>query len=159
MKKMFFAVLMVAASVVNAAEVTVLEAALPHARSFRTDVDTRFFVDTDSREGFVKVLVTEERTVYRPHGGNCRMGNCFPDSFPTTVTRTLLRETVKVDGLMLMDDKVVFHAPEGEVECGTLGVSRVFKRPTIYLSGKCELDEKVVETREGSKLVVTLKTK
>lgn len=160
MKKMFFAALLVAASLANAAEVTVLEAALPAARAFRTDVDAHFFMDTDTREGFVNVTVTEERTVYRPHhSGSCPLGSCFPDAFPVTITRTIFRDTVEVEDLTLMDNKIVFQAAEGEVECGTLGTSRVFKRPTIYLSGKCELNGKVVDTNEGTKVIVTLKTK
>ena len=34
---------------------------------------------------------------------------------------------------------MIYNGVNGEVNCGKLGLSRVLRRPTLYLSGTCEL--------------------
>jgi hypothetical protein len=181
MKKFLLAMMLFSTVAAQASEViTVLEAGLPYLRTGRTEVDTRFQMDTATKEGFVKVTVSELETIYQPpmgchygpydypypypypgrhypypHGGGYR--NCYP--MPTTVARTIFEDTVKVDNLMLVDNKVIYLGVNGEVECGTLGRSRVLRMPTIFLTGKCELTGRVMRTRTDSSINVTLRTK
>jgi hypothetical protein len=152
MKKMFIAVLVFATTLVNAAEVTVLETELYTGMdSYNTYVQSSFYMDQQTGEGYVKVSVVEQYSIPNtdPRGPWNR----------NTVLRQIFQDTVKVEGLELVGDKVIFTTPEREVDCGTMGVSRVFKRPTIYLSGNCDLRGRTVGHWHKRKLVVTLKTK
>ncbi len=161
MKTFIATALIVLATSAGAVEVVnVLEAKLPAFRfSNYTNVDTTFQVDRQTGEGFVKVVVTEER--YRSGRiGPCRSDLCAPGPFEYGPQYfVIFNKTVKVRNLNLVDNKLVYHSEMGEVDCGTLGVSRVFKRPTLYLSGKCDVEGKVVKTADGRSLVVTLATK
>ena len=159
MKKFFIAALVLATTVVNAAEITVLEAQLPTVDGRSTMTDTRFYINTKTMEGFAKVSVSEQRYVYTDGCTWDASGRCFPSRHRTPVIEVIFQETVKIDNLMLMGDKVIFHGAEGDVDCGTMGVSRVLKVPTLYLSGNCQLTSRVVGTRNNSKIVVKLNTK
>lgn len=55
-----------------------------------------------------------------------------------------------VPELALVNDKLML----GEVECGTMGESRVFRRPVLNLSGKCD----VVAKRENGIVKVSIIT-
>lgn len=55
-----------------------------------------------------------------------------------------------VPELALVNDKLML----GEVECGTMGETRVFRRPVLNLSGKCD----IVAKRTGSKVSVSIVT-
>lgn len=164
MKKIIFLAMILAASFAQANELTVLESDV-NVMSFRALSDARFQIDQDTQEGFVKVIVSEERPVIDYNGGGLPGPfpggyNPFPQWNPTPMMVAVFEKTVKVDGLMLMADKVIYHAKEGSVECGTMGVSRIFKRPTIFLSGKCVLSTSLKQlSRRKFKVVVTLKTK
>lgn len=159
MKKLIAVIFALATTSVFAAVVPVLDVELRNLTTRDTDVDTRFYVDPDTREGFVQVEVEEAHTVYRRGCHYDRYGRCYPTTYTDRVYRTVFKDTVKVDGLMLMDKSVVLHTAEGDVECGTYGLSRVLKRPTIYLSGKCDIQGRVIGTREGDRLQVSIKTK
>lgn len=153
MKKMLLASLFVFTSVAFAEEVTVLETHVPRLHSHdRSSVDTRFYIDTESRQGFVKVKVMKE--IWNHYRGR---GQRHPDYHPTYVT--IYENTVKVDNLMLEDDKVIYYGAEGAVHCGTMGVSRIFKVPTLYLSGNCKVSGSIMRHGAERKLSVTLKTK
>ena len=154
MKKFILAALLVCSSAF-ADEVTVMDEGLPGIGQYYTTVDARFHMDQATGEGFVKVYVTEERPGLGGHYDS--NGRWYPNRMPMPVT--IFSETVKVDGLMLMGDRVMFHSPEGDVDCGKMGVSRVFKRPTIYLNGNCSLSGELKGRWSNSRVVVTLKTK
>jgi hypothetical protein len=162
MKKLLFSVLLLAVSLVNAAEIRVLEAELPHRSFMQARVNAHFYMDMNTHEGFVTVQVTEQVPDFG-RSGYCDMdphGNrCVPHGHPQPNRIQIFSQKVKVDGLMLMGDKVIYHGAEGDVVCGTMGVSRVFKRPTIYLSGKCILSGKIVGRRSNSRVIVDLHTK
>lgn len=162
MKNFILAAFVLASSAVNAAEVVIVDANLPVINEARALVDTRFFMDTKTGEGFVKVAVSEERFTHFPHN-ICtydQYGRCFPSNHRPMPTQVMVySDTVKVDGLMLMGDQAVYQSAEGNVVCGTMGLSRVFKVPTLYLSGNCSLSADIVRTRHSSKIVVKLKTK
>lgn len=158
MKKFILLALIVASSIVNAAEVVVMEANLPVSSGMRSLVDSRFYMDTKTGEGFVKAAVSEERMEY-PGGYWCSYdpyGRCIPTSRGPVMTHVqVFKASKKIEGLMLMGDQAIYHSAEGNVVCGTMGVSRIFKVPTLYLSGNCKLVSSIV----NNKLTVTLKTK
>ena len=47
---------------------------------------------------------------------------------------------------------MIYYSELGEVKCGTLGTSRVLRRPTLYLTGNCVLGESV----RGNQVIVSL---
>lgn len=169
MKKIIIASLVLASTAfAQAAEVTVLSTNIPATRGYTT-VDTKFYIDTDMKEGFAKFNVEEQFTTYvrvcngpgypgprptpRPYPRNyCR-------TVPQTSYRTILADKVKIEGMTMNGNDVIYQGAEGDVVCGTMGVSRVFRVPTFYLSGKCDLEGKVVRTSTGNLLTVTFKTK
>lgn len=153
MKKLIIAILVLSASIVNAAEVQILNTELPMSRSFATRAFARFYMDKTTGEGFAKITATEERYINAP-GRVGPHGEWMPQA-PQTMPFIIFEETVKIENLMLMENKIIFHGAEGDVNCGTLGVSRVFKKPTIFLSGKCDLDTHI----KGSNLTVDFVTK
>lgn len=161
MKKIFVLAMLAVTSMVSAAEINVVEADLPPLNTFRSMVDSRFYVDKATGEGFVKVDVSEERYIY--HGPSYPRGPYpgpwYPAPVPTPTYVSVYRDTVKVPGLVLVGDKVMYHSNEAAVDCGTLGVSRIFKKPTIYLSGNCTLTDRVISTSRGAKVIVNLKIK
>jgi hypothetical protein len=164
MKKFLVAFLVLASMAVNAAEVVVLEAELPVINRAGALVDTRFYMDLKTGEGFVKAAVSEQRYTDFPGNTWCsydQWGRCIPNQrpFPTPIQVLVFSDTVKVEGLMLMGDQAVYTGAEGNVICGTIKPSRILKVPTLYLSGNCDLDGKIVKNGNNSKLVVTLKTK
>lgn len=158
MKRFIFAALVIVSSIVNASETVVLEATLPIMSQGRAMADSKFYMDTKTGEGFVKASVAEERLVRWP-SPIChydQWGRCIPTyNYPRTEYVTVYADTVKVPGLMMNGDDAVFSAPEGNIVCGTIKPSRVFKVPTLYLSGNCKLVEKI----SNNKLTITLKTK
>lgn len=146
MKKLFFAALSLAASTAFAEQVVVMERSVPLIYNGYSQVSTRFYMDQKSGQGYVKANVTERRHYGGRHGG-MTYTNLFTDQ-------------VSVPGLILMGDQAVYQGAEGNVVCGTMGVSRVFKVPTLYLSGNCTLSSVLVrENRNSNKLIVTLTTK
>jgi hypothetical protein len=163
MKKFLLAALVLVSTVAFAGEtVTVLDQQLSGSGNYMTSVDARFQVDQDTAEGFVDVTVTEERPDYGGYNGGMfcdQWGRCYPRRMPMPMPVVIFSQKVKVEGLMLMGDKVMYHGAEGNVECGTLGVSRVFRRPTIYLNGNCKLSGNVTGNYRNTRVVVTLKTK
>lgn len=162
MKKIIFAVLMVFTLVAHAAEVVVLEEDLPYLNEARALSDSRFYMDTKTGEGFVKASVLEERYVQFPGQTWCSYdywGRCIPSRRPHSTQVMVYSKTTKIEGLMLMGDQAVYQGAQGNVICGTMGSSRIFKVPTLYLSGNCKLSSQIIRNGLNSKLIVTLKTK
>lgn len=151
MKKLMIASLILGASLVQAAEVTVLEANVRSLETYYPRVHTQFHMDQTTGEGFAKVSVIEDRP-YLDWRYN-RGGHRVPEH--TTRPVVVFQDTVKIDGLMLMDKEVIYHGEDGDVVCGTMGLSRIFRRPTIYLSGNCKLSGSM----SRNQLTVKLKTK
>jgi hypothetical protein len=180
MKKFILSALILSATAVGAAEVTVLEAELPVLRG-RPAATAQFYMDPATGEGFAQIAVTEEEYVYSrpyyndcypyPYGGGYRNPRypfpggyngprCYDRQMPIPVLRTVLEETVRIENLVLDGDKVIYQGENGDIDCGKLGKSRIFKVPTLYLSGKCDLDARLLGSRNrGTKVVVKFKTK
>ena len=128
--KLFFALVILGTSfLVQATELPVMEVNAIELRKFR--LSTRFEVNLESRA--VGVSLTGTREVGRSE---------------RTVTRTFEKE---VSELTLVDDKLML----GDVECGTMGETRIFRRPVLHLSGKCEI--KVNRTKEMIKVFIVTK--
>ncbi len=173
-------VVLTASAVAQATTITVLETNLPATRGFQS-VDTKFYIDTDMKEGFAKVVVDEQITVYVQecnYGGGYGGGYPIPGrggygpgrggygggypapipycrSVPQTQYRSILTDKVKIEGMTMNGNDVIFQGAEGDVVCGTMKNSRVFRIPTLYLTGKCELNG----TIRNNMLTVTFRTK
>lgn len=163
MKKILVASsLLVSAVSAFAAEVVVLDKQIPTTARYMTTADARFQVDQNTSEGFVDVTVTEERSMYNPYPGpiGCdQWGRCHPNRMPMPMPVVIFSERVKVEGLMLMGETVMYHGADANVDCGRLGVSRVFRKPTIYLNGNCKLKTEITGNFANQRVVVKLKTK
>lgn len=152
MKKFILAILVLTAAAAHAEEVTVLDTM--YSRGFyRTFASSTFQVNEATLEGSASVVVSEEHYVPRPGP----IGYPYPQPYPGPSSYTVItfQDQVKIPGLMLMGDRVVYHGAQGDVDCGRYGKSRVFKRPTIFLNGQCELQT----TIRNQRLVVKLITK
>ena len=163
MNKFFIFFMFVFSAFVNASDVVVLEETIPSIRPGHELINTSLFMNLKTGEGFAKTIVAEDEYYPYPNrwcqnGPNGPYANCFPSQRPP---RVVFSKTTKIAGLTLVDDKAIFTGAEGEVICGTMGVSRIFKIPTLYLSGNCELYGEVKRdvNSNNSILVVTLKTK
>lgn len=170
MKKFILSCLLLICATAQAAELTVFESELPALRG-RAMVETKFFVDTQTKEVFAKINVSDEELVYYPH--TCQWGPGYPGGhwgpgpipgricrpMPTPVRFTLINETVRIENLILVGDKVTYEGASGDVVCGTMKPSRIFKVPTLYLSGKCELEGMILGRRNNSSVVVKFKTR
>ncbi len=158
MKKFMLAALVVVASVAQAAEVVVLEADLPVVARGREFATAKFLMDTKTGEGFVKASVTEEVTIWTTETW-CTPQFCQSGPVARTSVDQVYAGSTKIANLVLMGDDAVYQGAEGNVVCGTMKPSRIFRVPTLYLSGKCKLETQILRTGLSGKLVVTLRTK
>lgn len=147
MKKLILAALALTASNVFAAEqVVVMEATVPVIYNTNSYAQTNFYMDQQTGLGYVNAYVSESVPRHPQDGG-------------PSYSRTFSNK-VQVPGLVLMGDQAVYQGATGNVVCGTMGVSRVFKVPTLFLSGDCVLSSVLMKDGKNSKkLIVTLTTK
>jgi hypothetical protein len=165
MKTVIIASLVLASTAfAQASEVTILARNVPATRGY-TKVNTKFHVDM--KEAFAKISVNEEVTVYVR---NCNYGPKNPrypqpyhgrycQTYPQTQINTIFSDKVKIEGMTMNGDDVIYQDAEGDVVCGTMGRSRVFRVPTFYLSGKCDLVGKIMTQNVVQKLTVKFVTK
>jgi hypothetical protein len=174
MKIVITALLVLASvTVAQASDVTVLTANLPLTRG-QTAVDTKFHIDTDMKEAFAKINVDEQVIIYvqncsggyypnpgpnpRPYPGPNYPGR-YCRTVPQTHYRSILSDKVKIEGMTMNGNDVIYQGAEGDVVCGTMGTSRVFRIPTFYLSGKCDLVGTIYNENGVSKVSVKFITK
>ncbi len=153
--KKFILLALAFANTAFAAEVTVLEAQLPYVDSFYSRSDASFQMDKTSGQGFALVEVYEDRRIEICHYD--QWGRCFPQRNP--MPWMIFSQKVKIEGLNLVEKKIVYKGAEGEILCGKMTVSRVFKRPVVKLNGNCKLHSRISGSFNNSKITVTLKTK
>jgi hypothetical protein len=169
MKTVIIASLMLAATAsAFASDVTVLTTNLPATRGY-TSVDTKFYIDTEMKEAFAKINVDEQITIYvRDCSGGGYNGPGYPGpgypggycrTVPQTQYRNILSDKVKIEGMTMNGNDVIYQSAMGDVVCGTMGRSRVFRIPTFYLSGKCDLVGKIFNENGVNKLSVKFITK
>ncbi len=157
MKKFVIALLALSTSLAFAAEVQILDAALPVMDSYNSSVDARFQMDTTTGEGSVVVSVSELRWTHMG-GGYDQWGRWYPGN-RMEMPVIIFKQSVKVEGLALHGDQVIYAGRDGDVNCGRLGQSSVLRRPTIYLSGKCKLSGKVTGNWNNARVNVVMNTK
>lgn len=136
--KKFALLALVLCTSVFATEVSVLNVELPITPSYSNKALTSFHMDTKTGEGFAKVAVTVKYYPNTPTPPYFPRRERFPDAYEP-IPVVVYEETVKIDGLMLIGDQMIYHGAEGDVTCGKLGLSRVFKKPTLFLNGNCTL--------------------
>ncbi|MGE3608275.1 MAG: hypothetical protein AB7I27_01710 [Bacteriovoracaceae bacterium] len=129
MKKFIAIAALLVSSLAFAAEMVVLEDKVQTYGSFFARVDSNLYIDTASGEGYATVVVTEDLDL--------RDGRNIPTP-PQTVV--VYKNSVKIEGLHLVGDKVIYTSNAGEIECGKTGVTRYTHRPTIYFNGNCTVD-------------------
>lgn len=171
--KKFLAISLVLASTAfaHASEITVLSTNIPATRG-NTTVDTRFYIDTEMKEAYAQVSVDEQVTVYVQdcsYGGyygpyNPRYPRPYPGNYycrtvPQIRYNTILTDKVKIEGMTMNGDDVIYQGTEGDVVCGKMGRSRVFRVPTFFLSGKCDLVGTIAQENGIKKLTVKFKAK
>ncbi len=145
MKCFVFALLMLSVSVF-AAEVVVMD--VPAKGTSRSDdVSARFLIDQVAGTGAAELSVTREHEIchHDPESGR----DC------TTWSSSVLNEKAPIEGLTVVDKKVSV----GNVDCGTMGVSRILKVPTFFMSGNCTLSADRVTVAGEKRIIVKLITK
>jgi hypothetical protein len=133
MKKMIALVTILASMAVSATEVNVMK--INANKAGRGTLSTRFEVNLNDNTAGVSVKITK-----RNPGKNHR-----------TTSRSF--EMIVAD-LNLNGDTLELNVDGKVVNCGTMGVTRVFKLPTLKLSGNCD----VVAKRVKGDVVVSIVT-
>lgn len=136
MKFIVFSLITIAASASFASEIKVLD--LPASKAAGAIVQSRFSVNEDAGTAGVTVTLTKR------HGGP-------RSSHP--ISRTY---HAAVPELSVADGKLFLNLEGRAFECGTMGESRILRRPTLFLSGACKLQEKRVRTEAGKRFQVYL---
>ena len=163
----FLFVLMTSSMAFSAETVRIVSDSIPNTHYY-TRADAKFYMDQSSTLGYAQIEVTEEIQVTRwetvcnngpydprfPQAPGCRQ-------YPRTYTeyRTIYQHTELIPNLVLEGKKIVYNGEAGAIECGTIGESRVFRRPTLYLNGKCTLKSAVIRDRADRKVVVDFQVK
>ena len=161
MKKFFIATLLLTSTILaQAAEVTLVSTKLDSILG-STNVLTKFQINTEMKEAFAEIKVDEALTTYVPV---CTVGGYpYPTpicrTVPQMTIRTIFAEKVKIEGMTMNGDEVIYQGQEGDVVCGKMGISRIFKKPTFFLSGKCSLQGDVQFVDGIKKLTVKFITK
>lgn len=160
MKLLAFLLLLVTSATYAADSVRVFEDRIPYSRSY-TRSYAKFHMDRESSLGFAVIEVTEEYEVVRWEtvcngSHDPRRPSPICHQVPRTVReyRTIYNHTEQIPNLVLEGDKMIYHGSTGAVDCGTLGLSRVFRRPTLYLTGNCNLNSHILFDRADKKVVV-----
>lgn len=131
MKKLIVSLSLLMSFAASAAEIKVLE--IDAKTAGKGSLTTRFDVNLENDTAAVSVKIT------RTHGGKN----------PYTTTRKFSKDVVELS----LKDKTLELSIDGKiVDCGTMGVTRVFSRPVLKLSGKCD----VVAKRVNGNIVVSL---
>ena len=135
MKTLIVIAALLSSVVVSAAELTVLS--IPAKKLMRSNLTTRFEVNL--QDGTAGVSLTAMKMVRRG-----RSRHMSSKTFEAMVPE-----------LALVDKTLVLSANGETVDCGTMGVTRIVKRPVLLLTGNCD----VITKREGAVVKVLVVTK
>ncbi len=119
-------------SIANASEITVLDvldSSLPNYNSTNTAIQ----INTLTNQGYIRLTASKEFNHVRCSGTR-EDRNCDLE----TESLQVYTKDIDVTGLTLDGDKLVYRGEAGAIECATLGTSRVFHVPTLYLTGNCQ---------------------
>lgn len=158
MKTFLLSLVLATVSSAYAEVVTILEERVPGV-SYNSRVSTKFYMNTTTGEGNATVTVTNTTNDFPRFPGpiGCdQWGRCYPDRnpMPTPRTTVLFEKTVPVRGLNLVNKRMIFSGNSGDTDCGYLGRSRVFNRPTLFLNGKCKLTGRLMGDSLAVKLMI-----
>jgi hypothetical protein len=161
MKTLLFALLISAQAF--AGEVVVMDIAAVDLRG-ADRVDTRFNVNEAA--GTVSADMTATRQIVQCMGGGYYGGGYYGGGYGpfggpyyhrncTAFDQVVLTQSEEIPG-MTVADKIV--SIDG-INCGKMGLSRILKVPTFFMSGNCKLVEKMVRVNGERRLQVKLITK
>lgn len=143
---LFFSFLFVA-STSFAAEMVVIDVPAGHSKKY--DLHTaKFLIDQETGTGSAVLTVEREHEICshdRETGRDC-----------TSWYSNLISAKELIVGIDVVDKRVTF---EDRVDCGKMGVSRIFKVPTFFMSGNCTLNVERVQVNGEKRIVVKLVTK
>ncbi len=151
--KNFFALMLLISQVAFAGELVVFEKPIFEMPTFQ-DSDAIFQVNQTTSEGYLRLTASRLQR-RRLCSGPVGERDCLPDLWMEVV----FSQNVAVPDLRLEGDKLIYRGPMGSVECATLGRSRVFRRPTLFMSGACEAKTAVVKKDGFSVLQLKFITK
>lgn len=144
--KTFLMSLLLVSTTAFAERVTVLDIAADRIWS-SDELLTKFHIDKMDGQGSASVTVI--RTTI----------DDFGDRGPHIRHYTMLQKRGVINGLQLEGDQFIFKGTENDVNCGVLKPSRILKRPTLYLSGDCQLEASLVKVEGKNRIKVDLVTK
>ena len=161
MKKSFLLLLVFLCNVAFAQSTTVFE---DYVRSndfgINTEATSKYYFDLASGQGYADVYVTETSPYYGRFPSQAR--RCGPTmcdgntgAYPMPTRRVIFNEKFEIDGLQVIDNKIIYFGAEKEVTCGFIGRTRVLHRVQIKLNGNCKLKT----TYRNEKLTVTFLAK
>lgn len=128
----FIAFALLSVSFAQAAEINVLEVSSRKA-GFGNKIAS--FVIGENGEASVRLTVVDHNPI--------RAGR-----YSTGTTYRSFEEVVPA--LSMSGEKLLLN---NSTECGTMGVTRILKNPTLNLSGNCELEVRSVRKADGKKVV------
>ncbi|MFL5786008.1 MAG: hypothetical protein ACJ76H_15420 [Bacteriovoracaceae bacterium] len=140
MKKLLFVSTLLAAGLVQAAEVTVVDQVMQISQY--DSVKSQFNVDSAKDTATVRMEVSILTGV--DNGG--------PEGRKEVYN-------LEVPGLEVSNGKLILNTTEGAVACATLGKTRVLNRPVLRFTGKCHLETAVSTYLDGRRVVVKIVTK
>lgn len=148
MKYLATLALLITFSHAQAEEIKLNRFTLSEVNSYRTEVDTSFFMNTKTREGFVDINVFEDKSY--PY-----WGPSSPGPMPEPVVLVYSRR-IPIPNLKLEGDQIIYHLNDKKIDCGYLGVSRIFKLPKIFLTGSCNLSSHIDGTDDLAVVEVSI---
>lgn len=119
MKALIASAMLLASVGVSAIEIKVME--IPAAKLRNSMLSTRFNINLD--DGTAAVALKATRHIGSPKNR-------------TTITKSFERE---VPALKLEGQDLVLNAGFTPVVCGSMGETRILKRPVLKLSGNCDI--------------------
>jgi hypothetical protein len=133
-------------------EVLIAEVANEQVKTF-TEVKTKFYVDFDARtvEAHASFIKSQDDCRMDPQGHD----NCF--------SKELKLKTIRgqIEGLNLVDNKIIYSSKNGEVVCATLQEGSFFRDVTnVFATGSCraEIKMKIIDGKEMHQLYFVSET-
>jgi hypothetical protein len=140
-----------------AQDLTVMDSRVEGLSGATTDVTAVFVVNQETRTVSARVIGTEKSTAsvtIVPTLGTS--SGALPLKFFSPRTVVVLDELIPLKDVELIDNKVIYFSPAGQIDCGTTGKTRILRRPVLKISGNCELSASFVGKKRESRILVKL---
>lgn len=156
MKLILLFALMLTSAFAVTERIVLLETQLPYTMD-TLNSDAKFYMDTETGMGYADISVDEIRRVIYPGPIRCDRWGCYGGGYPNDqiIVRRIMSKRVEIPNLNLVDKELIYNGVDGEVNCGKLGRSRVLRRPTIFLSGNCQLKTYITNRNDLSVVFTT----